>query len=894
VERAEDPARRVAALMQHGELLRDHMRDLRRAVACFEEVLTIDAAHHGALLALEALYRKTNQWTELSSVLAAESRYFVDTEARTSALRELARLAQRNEADHETVRASYEASLSLAPNDTEALTALEALALTDDDPELLLSVDARIVDGTSDRALRAAHLTRMAELCEHDDSTRALALYRNALDLDPENLSATRGLSRLSGRTDDASVIAQAAERESDVMHDDRASSELWVRSALAALRSRREERVAAQKLERALELDPNNAQSAYYLTECLIAAGEVQRLSDLLARAASTATDKHRSAALWREVARLYADEQDNVAGAISALNRALRHTPDDVRVLNDLAGLFRRDGQWNEAANLLIRVVSMTEDAQLLKEAESELATIFDERLGDPREALAHLRLALKYAPEDPATLERLSDLLSRENEHAEAVTVAQRLVDVSRTPEMRINSLLNLSRVELRRGDKAGAARALVDAVALDGPGGGAGSALREAIGQFATAHDYVAALRKHVHTLRGGMGAPADVYLELARVQAEEANAKQDALGTLREAIARQPGNLSLRVEHAKLLRSVGALDECANELRLLLLLDVERVQTWRDLAECFGAMNRPDHRLRALEALRVLGVRSPDGVVQRPDITRVRPGAVSGAVLDEVSFDLLPFGPAGELLVALIEGLDKLYPPDLDGYGVTSRDRLNPRSGHPFRSLAERVAEVVGAGEFELYVHRSRRGVGVELAEKPILLMPSWVMEQSESHQIFMLTRVLTLVSRHLHPVLKLTHREIEVLLASYARTVVPGFGRGLTSEELLEDQSKRMYKALSRRARKIAEDAVHRYVGQEPPDFIKWTEMRERLATRAGALLSDDLVATVECVARTRGDARDSSVDLRDEGVRDLLRFWVSEAAFRARQRIRT
>jgi hypothetical protein len=64
--------------------------------------------------------------------------------------------------------------------------------------------------------------------------------------------------------------------------------------------------------------------------------------------------------------------------------------------------------------------------------------------------------------------------------------------------------------------------------------------------------------------------------------------------------------------------------------------------------------------------------------------------------------------------------------------------------------------------------------------------------------------------------------------------------------------------------------------------------------MRERLATRAGALLSEDLVATVECVARTRGDARDSSVDLRDEGVRDLLRFWVSEAAFRSRQRIRS
>lgn len=273
---------------------------------------------------------------------------------------------------------------------------------------------------------------------------------------------------------------------------------------------------------------------------------------------------------------------------------------------------------------------------------------------------------------------------------------------------------------------------------------------------------------------------------------------------------------------------------------------------------------------------------------------RPELTRIRPGALSGGVLDDLSYDLVPFGAAGELLVSLIEGLDKLYPPDLDGYGVSSRDRLNPRSGHPFRSLAERVGEIVGCPEFELYVHRSRtRGVGVELAEKPILMMPAWLLEQSDAHQVFMLARVLGLAARNCHPVLKLTHREIEVLLAAYARTVVPGFGRGLTSEELLEEQSKRVHRALSRKARKSAEEAVHRYVTQDPPEFVKWTESRERLANRAASLLTDDLVATIESMARTR-DSRDSSVDLRDDSVKDMLRFWVSEAAFRARGRIRT
>src|SRR5678815_1836905 len=100
-------------------------------------------------------------------------------------------------------------------------------------------------------------------------------------------------------------------------------------------------------------------------------------------------------------------------------------------------------------------------------------------------------------------------------------------------------------------------------------------------------------------------------------------------------------------------------------------------------------------------------------------------------------------------------------------------------------------------------------------------------------------------------------------------------------------------RDRRVHRALSRKARKSAEEAVHKYVNQDPPEFVKWTESRERLATRAAALLTDDLVATMESLARTR-DTRDSSVDLRDDGVKDLLRFWVSEAAFRARGRIRS
>ncbi len=897
-----DPAHRVCAMLRAGETLRDQLRDLRRAIACFEEVLAIEPSHHGALIALDALYRKTGQWTELASVLAAQSRYFSDVDTRATALRELVRVEMRGDVDRDTLRGSYESILMLVPDDVDALSGLEVLALGDADAALLVSVDERVASSSPNRSVRAAHLTRLAELIEAENPDRALEVYRAALETEPENLAATRGLSRLAERTEEPEVLASAARREADVLRDKVAASRLWVRAALSRRKAGQDERAVATDLERALELEPDSERAAYHLSEALLSLGDVQRLSDQLARAASVAVTKERAAALFREVARLYADQIGNVAGAISALNRGLRHSPDDVRLISELANLFRRDGQWNEASALLGRVVTVAKDPILLRDAHTELAVIHDERLGDADQALRHLRSAVKLDPEHRPLLERLSDLLSREDEHAEAITVAQRLVDTSRMPQDRVSALLHLARIERRRNDLPSVARALMEAVSIDGPAGGAGAAFRESIGVATTYENYGSALRKYILSLRSSIGAPADVYLELARLQANELKNPKDALATLREVLAKQPGNLTLRVEHAKQLLAAGALDEAANELRLLLVLDVERAQTWLDLGGCFEAMGRLDAKQRVRDALSLLGGRISDtrpssdgrGAQRKVDLGRVRAAAFAGPVLDDLSGDLLPFGVAGDLLVNLAEGLSKLYPADLDSYGVTSRDRLAPRSGHPFRNLAERIAEIVGAGEFELYVHRARnRGIGVELAETPTLVFPAWLLEYAESHQTFALARVLSLVARNCHAVLKLTPRELEVVLAAYTRTMVAGFGRGLTSEDLIEDQGRKIYKALSRRARKAAEDIVQRYVSAPAVDFVKWSEGRDRLATRTAALLCDDLSASLEGIVRARTEApsRSVTIDLSDESSRDLLRFWVSDAALRARTR---
>src|SRR5690606_14868522 len=140
-----DPTLGVAALVAQGEVYRDELDDAKRAIECFEAVLERDPAHLGALLSLEPLYAEVGNWEALARVYAMEARVLADPGARIAALRELARLQEnRGVGNAEQARATHIAILQLSPAAAGALTALERLALSADDRQLLTHVDAKL------------------------------------------------------------------------------------------------------------------------------------------------------------------------------------------------------------------------------------------------------------------------------------------------------------------------------------------------------------------------------------------------------------------------------------------------------------------------------------------------------------------------------------------------------------------------------------------------------------------------------------------------------------------------------------------------------------------------------------------------------------------------------
>lgn len=119
--------------------------------------------------------------------------------------------------------------------------------------------------------------------------------------------------------------------------------------------------------------------------------------------------------------------------------------------------------------------------------------------------------------------------------------------------------------------------------------------------------------------------------------------------------------------------------------------------------------------------------------------------------------------------------------------------------------------------------------------------------------------------------------------------------IEPSFAAGEYDEEYLSVQARKLSRALPWLGRGPIEDAAKAYAQAPLRDLSDWTLAVKVAAARAAALLADDLPSSVALVRRLEGDLSGAEGNALAQGARishDLVRFWVSEAAFVLRRRL--
>ena len=471
-------------------------------------------------------------------------------------------------------------------------------------------------------------------------------------------------------------------------------------------------------------------------------------------------------------------------------------------------------------------------------------------------------------------------------------EALEVARHLLEVTEG-QARSDALVRLGQLEHVVGDASEAKDALGRAVVLDGPGSDAAQTLEGLCESPEDWRSFAAALNKH---RAGDDAARVRTRLEVARILSDHCRDEQAAIEALRDGLVDGEANADLRRELAVRLRARGETARAIEQLQAVLAQEPLREEAWRELAVSYEADEKPVEA--RIATLPLLAMRVDDeadrsrvaAVESRP--AHVRPRSLRGPVLDKLGSPRVEDAAAGALLAALSPSLAKLYPPELESYGLATRDRLPTEANHPLREIANGIAGALDIRHFDLFLHRVRnREIAIEFGVHPAVLVPATIMEKDASTQTFLLARPMIQIARGYHAVEKLTPRELDVLLASAARIVKPDFGVGLTSEEFLDEQTRRLQRAIPRRDRRLVRDAAHAYAEARRVKFDRWVNAAQRTATRAALLLCDDLDPLVHDL-RSRiapeRDAEGSSLEAHPHYI-DALKFWASPAAMHLR-----
>jgi tetratricopeptide (TPR) repeat protein len=904
-EASSDPKLAISALLRAGEIWQTELGAAQKAIECFEAVLEKEPGHIDALLSLEALYAERSLWEPLAKVYATEARVLSEPSARIAALSELGRLEEtKGVGSEEERKAAYFAILQLAPHDQAALSALEQLALESGDASLLAHVDAKQAALAEDPEVKAAHLTRLAEALERSGDPSALEVWRGAIAADPESLSAARGITRLAERTGDPALLEEASAHEKRVTGDADVAARLLVRSAIVRA-ERGEVDNAIVLLKRALEQNPDFEAAAAKLSELLVARGAIDDLLALLTKAANSATTPARVASLWITVSDLYASRKHDVPAALAALHRAQNLVPGHASTLVKLAELYASDKQWAEAVDRLKQALTHANSDELKVDVHLRLAAILQDQLGDPERALGSLNAALALDSGSRLALSRLARLELQRGKGDQAAELAARLVRVSPELGQRVDALTLLGDLERGRGQNAAAVQAYEQALALSGLAGPAAERFRSLTADQAKRNEppsharYAAALKSYAEQHPTPGPERSALYIELSRVLGDDMGQAEQSAQALEKGMSGAPADPELALAYARRLLTAQRYADAAVAFRRALSFDVFKPEAFRGLAEAWRSLGRAAESACAVGAVVALGAGNDLELAGMSSRT-VRAAAQAPGSLDATELSSIDVNAgdstATALLVALGDAVGKVYPPDLDRWGVGVRDKLSAKSGHPLRAVAERVAAVFGIEGFDLYVHRAHSGaVQLELTDPVSVLVPASVAGLSEPGIVFALSRAFASMTRGLAAIERLDADELRKLLGAAARGADSSFGTGTPDEDELTSLQRRVAKAMPWLGRGAIEEAARAYANAPPLDVEEWRLGALMTSTRAATIVCDDIVSAAEFVRRTQGDLSGAKGDALLAGRRilgDMLGFWVSDGAFAMKRRL--
>lgn len=542
----DDKSTKVGLYNEAAKICRTKLGQPQTAEEHLVRALEILPDHVLTAAGLAELYRERAEPLRAAKLFAEAAGYTQNRIGKTNLLVDAAKQYLLAE-DREHASELFKQALDLDPESAEAAQGAVELHWQAGQHELAVPLLEILSRKEAEREVVVVRLCRLGQAALiaglRDKARRA---YRRALELDPNDLTALRGLIPLlleTGQFVDAKQACEAALREHEASLAPAERAELLATLGLAELKLGHDE-AAQSALQKALAIDPlhRGALSAMRQMDSLsptdklacrqsllrvLAGGTPGEAASLLSSLSMPSTPGLSSPSLlgtssggWvpvrdigEERALLLTEIGDLLAGplglpeeAITAYKEGLQLSPSSLTIQHKLLGVYGDNKMWAEAAGVLEDLIEGEKKPTRRARFKQTAGLIYRDELQDLPRALK----LLSGAVDDDPTLTRCLDAIEAISEHLdepkELLRAYQRKIkalgpDTSDTPKMRAERLrlwTSLSRLCIQRlGDLPTGMAAFEVTLALDPDN--------------LDRHRQLAAIYSTVGTLKGGADA-----------------------------------------------------------------------------------------------------------------------------------------------------------------------------------------------------------------------------------------------------------------------------------------------------------------------------------------------------------------------------------------------
>ena len=898
------PAMRAELMSQVGEVADHELHDGKRAIEAYAEAERLLPSHAEAQRELSRLYEKAEMWKDGIELLERRAQAAELKSQKVEHLHRAGELSQRL-GDSKGAEQRFARALEVDATYVPSMTGMVEIYRKNGEFLKAGKLLVEAVPHEANRLERTRLLVEAGEIYDNlEDHKRAMQLYLDALQVDPEHVEAAERVAELLWTAERYQELVPILEMLTRKTADDKVQLERLTRLGKAAAAIGETDKVQ-KAYARAAELDPTHLEAQRGRARHHLEREEWDKALEsqkaILVHHANALPVSER-VDLFHQIG---ATEQKlgNGDKARAMFARALQLDPTHrPSLLAQVEGGEAKPESIIDAKKALLQTASPDERVRLL----TEIGDLYLDKLEAPPKALESYREALEHRPEDQRLLHKCLEVYVEQKQWTHGVEMLERLIAVEKDTSVRAkyrHAAGLICRDELGRHEHAAKllSESLDDDPTLERSAEALETLLRDRQEWKELARFYRRALKRlGGETSDGKNGERLRLWSALGEVSLEKLGERETAMTALEVALTLDRGNLKRHEQLADLYIAAGPdrADKAIAEHQVLLRADKSRVASYRALKQLYVQLGQRDKAAAAAYALTFLKKGDADDQRLATELKN-KPFVWSRRGLNDELWGRIQHPDEDRSLSALFAAVAPMLATSNaqthKQANLVRKEAIEQTDARPIARALRHAASSLGLPYPEAYVRPDQKDPVVFLAcidkvAVPVLLLgqPLLVDKRPERELAFELGRRLAHLRperllRYILPQPAQLQHIIESALAIGAgdegigdvQKTVQGMKRALAPVALEQIAAVgRSLKAVSARPEALA---------------LTWLQATDLTGSRAGYLLAGDLETSARAVA---SEAASATALPTMQRLLDLVWSSVTEDLFLAKKQL--